>query len=65
MNESNELVVGEIDKRIEFLKEVFGQEWTMEDVENKREVLVDAQNKMNEITLIVKNGIPYHDIGKE
>ena len=65
VNESNELVVGEIDKRIEFLKEVFGQEWTMEDVENKREVLVDAQNKMNEITLIVKNGIPYHDIGKE
>ena len=65
VNESNELVVGEIDKRIEFLKEVFGQEWTMEDVENKREVLVDAQNKMNEITLIVRNGIPYHDISKE
>ena len=62
VNESNELIVEEIDKRMVFLKEVFDKEWTIEDIENKHDELVEAQNKMNEITLIIRNGIPYQEI---
>jgi hypothetical protein len=62
VNESNELIVGEIDKRITTVKEIFERDWTIEDIENKRDLLVEAQDKMNEITLIIRNGIPYQDI---
>ncbi len=62
VNESNELIVGEIDKRITAVKEIFEHDWTIEDIENKRDLLIEAQNKMNEITLIIRNGIPYQEI---
>lgn len=62
VNESNELVVEEIDKRIDRIKDVLLQEWTLEDIETKRSELEEARNQMHEITAIVRNGIPYQDL---
>ncbi len=65
VNEANELVVSEIDKRILSVNETFAKEWTMEDIENRRDELQRALLKMNEITSIIRNGIPFQDIVKE
>lgn len=62
VNESNELVVSEIDERVHELRDILYQEWTLEDVENKRDQLVRAKDIMNEMTAIIRNGIPYHNI---
>lgn len=62
VTEDNELVVGEIDKRMLELRNIFFQEWTLEDVENRRDQFVHAKSLMEEITKIIRNGIPYKDI---
>lgn len=65
VNESNELVVSEIDKRVMELRNIFYKDWTLEDIENERDQLEHAKHIMNELTLIIKNGIPFQNLSVE